>query len=96
MVVAEITITPVGSEDMRPFVDAAVEEIRKTGLKYEVEAMGTTVEGDLDQVFDALKSAHNAVKNKGADRVLTEIRIDDKVEEKISIEGQVSGYRSSM
>lgn len=81
---------------MRPFVDAAVEEFRKSGLKYEVEAMGTTVEGELDQIFDAMKKAHNAVKQKGAHRVMTEIRIDDKSGEELTIERQVEGYRASV
>lgn len=95
MVVAEFTITPVVGDELRPYVDAAVEEVKKSGLKYEVEAMGTTIEGDVEQVFEVVKRAHNAVKQKGADRVLTELRIDDRAEG-VTIKEEVEGYRASV
>lgn len=95
MAVAEFSVTPVVGEELRPYVDAAVEEVKKAGLKYEVDAMSTTIEGDLDQIFEVVKKAHNAVKQKGADRVLTELRIDDRVEA-VTIEEEVKGYRASV
>lgn len=91
-VVAEFSVTPMVDGEMRPFIDAAVEEVKRSGLKYEVDAMGTTVEGDLDQVLETVKRAHKAVCNKGAHRVLTEIRIDDK-EDGQTIQQELQGYR---
>jgi len=91
-VVAEITVTPLVDGGIRPYIDAAVEEVKKSGLKYEVDALGTTVEGELDQILDAVKRAHDAVRQKGAHRLVTEVRIDDK-DEGLAIEDQVEGYR---
>lgn len=95
MVVAEFSVTPIIGEEMRPYVDAAVDEVKKSGLKYEVDAMSTTVEGDLQQILDVIKKAHDAVKQKGADRVLTEVRIDDRAEG-VTIEKEVEGYRANV
>ncbi len=95
MIVAEFSITPVMGDDLRPYVDVAVDEVKKSGLKYEVEAMGTTIEGDVDQVFEVVKRAHNAVKQRGADRVLTELRIDDR-RTGVTIQQEVEGYRASV
>ena len=95
MVVAEFSVTPITCEEMRPYVDAAVDEVKKSGLKYEVEAMSTTVEGEIGQVLDVIHKAHEAVKQKGAGRVLTEVRIDDKAEG-VSIEEEVEGYRANV
>jgi uncharacterized protein (TIGR00106 family) len=95
MIVAEFSVTPVTGEDLRPYVDAAVDEVKKSGLKYEVEAMGTTIEGEIDQVFEVVRRAHNAVKSKGADRVLTEIRIDDR-RTGVTISQELEGYRASV
>lgn len=95
MVVVEFSITPVVGDELSPYVDAAVEEVKKSGLKYEVDAMGTTVEGDLDQILDVVKKAHQAVKQKGADRVLTEIKIDDRTEG-VTIDEEVRSYRASV
>lgn len=95
MVVVEFSITPLVETELRPFVDAAVDEVKKSGLKYEVEAMGTTVEGDLEKVMDVVQRAHMAVKRMGADRVLTEIRIDDRTAG-ITMQEELEGYRASI
>jgi uncharacterized protein YqgV (UPF0045/DUF77 family) len=54
--------------------------------------MGTTVEGELDQVLETVKRAHKAVRSKGVHRFITEIRIDDS-EEGVTIERELEGYR---
>lgn len=91
-VVAEFSVTPMTEGEMKPFVDSALQEIRKAGLKHEVGAVGTTVEGELDEVFDAIKHAHQAVLDQGAERVVTDIRIDEK-KGGLSMEEEVEGYR---
>jgi uncharacterized protein (TIGR00106 family) len=92
MVVAEFSITPVGKEDMRPYIDAAVEEVKRAGLKYEVDALSTSIEGDLNEVFDVVRKAHSAVRERSAGRVITEMRLDDK-DEGATIDKEVEGYR---
>ena len=91
-VLAEFSVTPMVEGEMRPYVDSAVREIERTGLKYEVGAVATTVEGELDQVLDAIKHAHQAVLDSGADRVVTDIKIDEK-KGGLTMEREVSGYR---
>jgi len=92
MVVAELSVTPLGQGRLKPFVDAAVEEVKKAGVKYEVDAMGTTMEGDLDTILQVAKRAHEAALKKGAERVVTELRIDEKTGG-VSLEEEVEGYR---
>lgn len=91
-VVAEFSVTPLVEGQIRPFVDAAVEEVKKSGLKYEVDALGTTVEGELDQILEMVKRAHSAVRDRGAQRVVTELRIDDK-QSNTTMEDELRGYR---
>jgi uncharacterized protein (TIGR00106 family) len=91
-VVAEFSVTPLVEGQIRPFVDAAVEEVKKSGLKYEVDALGTTVEGELDQILEMVKRAHSAVRDRGAQRVVTELRIDDK-QSNTAMEDELRGYR---
>ncbi|MDO8735986.1 MAG: MTH1187 family thiamine-binding protein [Thermoleophilia bacterium] len=92
MVVAEFSIIPIVEGSLRSYVKTAVAAIEASGLKYEVGAMGTTIEGTLDEVFDAIKSAHRAVLAAGAGRVVTSIKIDDR-EGGLSIEGKLEGLR---
>ena len=91
-VLAEFSVTPVVSGSIKPFIDMAVQEIERSGLKHEVGPVGTTVEGNLDNVLDAIKHAHQAVLGLGAERVVTEIRIDEK-KGGLSMAEEVEGYR---
>ncbi|MHB0913665.1 MAG: MTH1187 family thiamine-binding protein [Armatimonadota bacterium] len=91
-ILAEFSITPMTESDMKPFIDSAVREIERAGLKHEVGPVGTTVEGELDDVLDAIKHAHMAALDQGVERVVTEIRIDEK-KGGLSIEQEVEDYR---
>ncbi|MHB9036575.1 MAG: MTH1187 family thiamine-binding protein [Armatimonadota bacterium] len=95
MVVAEFSITPLGEAELKPFIDAAVREVEKSGLRYEVDAMATTLEGELDDILNVVKNAHAAVKARGVDRVLLELRIDDRVDG-VTIQEEVADYRASV
>ena len=92
MIVAEFNVVPATDGSLRPFVKAAVAEIAKSGLRYEVGAMGTTVEGEFDEVLEAIKNAHRAVLAAGAGRVVTSIKIDER-RDGLSIEGKLKGFR---
>ncbi|MCE5315637.1 MAG: MTH1187 family thiamine-binding protein [Armatimonadota bacterium] len=95
MVVAEFSITPLGKSEIKPFIDAAVREVEKSGLKYEVDAMATTIEGELDEILNVVRNAHAAVKASGAERILLELRIDDRAYG-ITIDEEIADYRASV
>lgn len=94
MVIVEFSIIPITNEKLKPYVDVAINEIKKSGLKYEVDAMSTTLEGELEECLNAILRAHKAVKANGADRVLTEVRIDDRAG--VTIDEEVKEYRMSI
>lgn len=80
-------------DDAYPVVDRAIEVIRKSGVKYEVGPLETTLEGDdLDMLLDTAKSAHLACFEAGAGKVVTFIKICDELEGS-TIEKKVGKYR---
>jgi uncharacterized protein (TIGR00106 family) len=92
MIVAEFSVVPIVEGSLRPFVKAAVAEIEKAGLKYQVCAMGTVVEGEFDEVVDAIKNAHRAVLAAGAGRVVTSIKVDERAGG-LTMEGKLRGFK---
>jgi uncharacterized protein (TIGR00106 family) len=80
MVIAQISIAPVGKDiDLSEYVKEAIMVIEKYHVPYETNDMSTIIETeDLDTLFSLIKDAHNAVIKKGAKRVITEIKIDDR------------------
>jgi uncharacterized protein (TIGR00106 family) len=69
-------IPAVPLQDIYPVVDQAIEVVARSGVKYEVGPMETTMEGELDQLLEIVKAAQQACVEAGAGRVLTIIKID--------------------
>lgn len=77
-VIAEIQVapSPPGTpEDPHAHVEAAIAVIAGSGLRYEVGALGTTLEGEADVVWDTLRAAHEAMMLAGADGGLSHVKI---------------------
>ncbi len=73
---AEITILPIGRTHMGSPIEHIVDLVSRSGLSYQVTAMGTLVEGEDDTVWALLRRAHE-LAHKECGRVVTEIRLDE-------------------
>ena len=81
MAIAEISVVPLGTKtpSVSRYVARAVKVLkRERDIKYEVTAMGTIIEGDLDRILAAVKKMHEGVFGEGVARVLTTVKIDDR------------------
>jgi uncharacterized protein (TIGR00106 family) len=75
---ASFSISPVGvGEALSKHVAEIVDIIDKSGLKYKLGAMQTTVEGDDAEVMALILRCHRHMRAK-AKRVVTHIAIDDR------------------
>jgi uncharacterized protein YqgV (UPF0045/DUF77 family) len=77
-VIAEIQVapSPPGTpDDPHAHVEAAIAVIQASGLRYEVGALGTTLEGDADEVWATLRAAHEAMMAAGATGGLSHIKV---------------------
>jgi len=80
-VVAEISIVPVGTGDtgLSRYVAACLEVLEgRKDLSYHLTSMGTIVEGPLDKVLEVIHKMHEVPFSKGASRVVTFLKIDDR------------------
>jgi uncharacterized protein (TIGR00106 family) len=76
MVLLEMSITPLGKgESVSQYVAECVELIDGSGLDYELHAMGTIVEGELDQVLDLMGRCIEQVATH-SDRVTCAAKLD--------------------
>jgi len=61
------------------FVEEAISLVEKSGLKYEVGPLGTTIEGNPDEVWSLLRRMHEASIRAGAEKVHTNIKLCEAV-----------------
>lgn len=77
-VIAEIQVAPSPpgtDDDPHAYVEAAIAVIEASGLRYEVGALGTTLEGEADEVWATLRAAHEAMLAAGAGAGLSHIKV---------------------
>ena len=77
-VIAEIQVapSPPGTDDNpHAYVEAAIAVLQNSGLHCEVGALGSTLEGEADAVWDTLRAAHEAMLIAGANGGLSHIKI---------------------
>lgn len=99
MALLEIRVIPVGTEtsSFSSSVTEAIQLIQDQGLKYQVTPTSTVIEGDLDQLLQAAKTIHqNALYYNGANRVITDISIDERTDKPMSIDQQVNTVHQSL
>lgn len=91
MIVADISIVPVGSgTSISKFIKAAIKIIEENGVKFSIGPMSTTVEvNSLNELFQITKKIHEVVFRMGALRIVTTIKIDDRKDKKLSIKSKL-------
>lgn len=92
MVIAEVSVVPIGTKtpSVSEYVAKAIKVLREEkGVKYQLTAMGTLVEGELDEVLEAAKKMHECLFDEDVKRVVSTIRIDDRRDKKLTISYKV-------
>lgn len=82
----------VEPEKVYPVVDAVIEMIKKSGVKYQVGPMETTMEGPIEILFDIAIKAHKICFDKGSKRVGAVIKTDCKPGG-VTIDEKIKKYR---
>ncbi len=90
MVMAEFSIFPVGKgEHLSSYVARCVRIVEESGIKNQLNAMGTVIEGDWDDVFRVIKDCFEELR-KDCPRISLSVKVDyregdaSRMEEKIS------------
>jgi len=99
MAVAEISVVPLGtgSPSVSRYVAKALKVVEASGLKYQVTPMATVVEGPVEGILKLVGDMHRAVLEEAV-RVVTSLRMDDRRDKPLTMEGKVGAVekRSKM
>ncbi len=90
--IGEIAVVPQIEGPAREVVARVVEEIAGQGLRFEVGATGTSVEGELEAILGAVRAVERRLRAEGVERALIEVRL--QLEPHLeTLEHQVEGVR---
>lgn len=78
MVLLDFSMTPLGKgESVSLYVARCLEVVAASGLDYRLHAMGTTLEGELDEVLAVVRRCFQALESD-CDRISCSIKIDSR------------------
>ncbi len=91
MAIVAVSISPVGEGvSVSRYVAEALRVVRaQDRVRYKLDSMFTTLEGDLDETFALIRRMQEAVFALGAVRVGTVIKIDDRRDRVVSMEDKI-------
>ena len=89
-VIADVCLVPIGIGVSVSREIAACQKIfRDAGLKTQLHAYGTNVEGEWEAVFEAVRRCHETVHKMGAPRISTTIKLGTRIDRAQTMEDKV-------
>jgi uncharacterized protein (TIGR00106 family) len=99
MAIIDISVVPVGTgkPSVSEYVAGAVRILKnEPDIKYELTAMNTIIEGDLEKLLSLAQRMHRSAFDAGAKRVVTTIRIDERRDRPLTIEGKIKSVKDKL
>jgi uncharacterized protein (TIGR00106 family) len=98
MAVVFVSITPLGTgtPSVSRYVAGVERILRGTALKHQLTAMGTLIEGELDEVLDVIRKMHEHPFTQGAVRVSTLVKIDDRRDQEHTIDRKMRSVEDKL
>src|SRR3990170_3559345 len=98
MAILEISVVPIGTKNtsLSAYVADCIRILKKEKVRYELTSMGTNIEGDLKGLVKIALKMHEAPFKKGAPRVLTTLKIDDRRDKKGTLSGKKKAVQSKL
>ena len=93
MIIAQFSIAPVGKgTSVHSYVQPVIDVLKKENIFFlKTNPMSTIIEvASLEQLFSVVTKAHNEVLNAGAQRVITELKIDDRQDKKVTMSSKIN------
>jgi uncharacterized protein (TIGR00106 family) len=96
-VIADLCVIPIGIGVSVSREVAECERIlAEAGLKTQLHAYGTNIEGEWDDVFGAIKRCHEAVHAMGVPRISSTIRVGTRTDRQQTMEDKISSVETKL
>ena len=91
MIVADFSMIPMGTGTSGSrYVKAVHEVLKSSGINFVPGPMSTSVEVEsLEELFRVIDTANERLKEMGVGRIITNIRIDCRLDKEISIRSKL-------
>ncbi len=96
-VIADLSIVPLGvGLSLSRYIAACERVLQEAGLQPRLHAYGTNVEGEWEQVFEALRRCHEMLHDMGAPRVSTNLRCGTRTDRPQRLQDKITAVEDRL
>ena len=96
-VIVDLCVVPLGvGVSVSKYVALCQKILREAGLEIRLHAYGTNIEGEYDQVFDAIKRCHEEIHAAGAPRISTTIKLGTRVDREQTMQDKLRSVEEKL
>jgi uncharacterized protein (TIGR00106 family) len=96
-VLVDLSVVPLGvGVSLSTYVAACERVLADAGLKTALHAFGTSIEGEWDEVFAAIKRCHEVLHAMGVPRIHATVRVGTRIDKAQSLEDKVSSVEKKL
>ncbi len=96
-VIADLCVIPLGvGVSLSEYVAACEKVLKEAGLKIQLHAYGTNIEGEWDDVFAAIKRCHEEIHRMGAPRITTTLKFGTRIDRNQTMEDKIKSVENRL
>lgn len=96
-VIVDVAIIPLGvGLSLSKYVAECEKIFKAAGLKSTLHANGTNIEGEWDEVFNAIKKCHEQLHQMGVPRISTNVRIGTRTDREQTMEEKIKSVKDKI
>lgn len=95
MIISQLSVAPIGQgTSLSKYVKIVIKILKKYNLKFETNAMSTVIQTkELTKLFDAIKEINFELFEVGSKRIITELKIDNRIDKEATIETKLKSIK---
>ncbi len=96
-VIVDFCLVPLGvGVSVSKYIAECEIILKDAGLKTQLHAYGTNIEGEWDDVFGAVKRCHERVHEMGAPRITTTIKVGTRIDRVQTMDDKVKSVQEKL
>lgn len=95
--IADFTLVPLGvGLSLSPYIAEVERVLQASGLHHELHANGTNLEGEWDEVMQAIRQCHDKLHAMGVPRIHTVVKLGTRTDRAQAMGDKVQSVRQKL
>jgi uncharacterized protein (TIGR00106 family) len=96
-VIIDLCVVPIGvGVSLGSYIAECEKVLLEAGLKTQLHGYGTNIEGEWDEVMQAVKECHEVLHKMGVPRISSTLRVGTRIDREQTIEDKIRSVQDKL